>query len=547
MRDCRWMKTLHPSRKSVGRWTVEEDKRLKVAVTLFGPKTWKQISRFVPGRTHVQCRERWVNSLNPSLNIAEWTEEEDSKLEMAIEEHGYCWSKVAACVPRRTDNQCWRRWKALFPNEVPMLQAAKKIRNAALISNFVDRECERPALGPNDFVLPETYRITGSENVDTSKGKRRRSRRTKGPECDDRDAVSGGIFSEEVPRCSDANEVENSQGGSVSMKRRAKRSRSSTNNAGPSSSQSPDTRFSDANDVENLQGGSVSMKRRAKRSRSSTNNAGPSSSQSPDTVLLDMSNGADTRKSKTKPRLQKKRSSLKSNSVDGAPIAGDTCNEMIAREPQKNEHEHSDPREECLVPTPGYLDVQCATAGAELGRHDATQSKKAAKLHRSRRNHGKMHKDAGQAAISKTRKEKIRAAATNDDPSPFPDSMSLMEAIREIKAMKRKRKTPETCSSIDCFSLPVDELSLRQLEIEPNQHCLSNTDNGLFHNLVDFTILSDREHGLQPKENALALMEMKENNTILTSCLVQSEADRIHGSSAEVGKSPMEAKNISQV
>lgn len=44
-----------------------------------------------------------------------------------------------------------RRWKKLFPNEVPLLQEARKIQKAALISNFVDRESERPALGPTDF------------------------------------------------------------------------------------------------------------------------------------------------------------------------------------------------------------------------------------------------------------------------------------------------------------------------------------------------------------------------------------------------------------
>ncbi|KAK8267315.1 hypothetical protein V6Z11_D12G301200 [Gossypium hirsutum] len=147
----RWKKSLHPTRQRVGRWTRDEDKRLKVAVLLFGPKNWRKIAEVVPGRTQVQCRERWVNSLDPALNVGIWTEEEDSRLEAAIEEHGYCWSKVATCVASRTDNQCWRRWKTLHPEEVPLLQEARKIRKAALISNFVDRESERPALGPNDF------------------------------------------------------------------------------------------------------------------------------------------------------------------------------------------------------------------------------------------------------------------------------------------------------------------------------------------------------------------------------------------------------------
>ncbi|XP_043696317.1 uncharacterized protein LOC122646781 isoform X1 [Telopea speciosissima] len=172
----RWRKTLHPSRKMVGRWTVDEDKRLKVAVMLFGPKSWSKIAKFVPGRTQVQCRERWVNVLDPSLNLGEWTEEEDNKLEAAIKEHGYCWSKVAAAVPPRTDSQCRRRWKVLFPHEVPLLQAARKIQKAALISNFVDRESERPELGAGDFLaLPGANSIPGSENGNSNGKEKKRS------------------------------------------------------------------------------------------------------------------------------------------------------------------------------------------------------------------------------------------------------------------------------------------------------------------------------------------------------------------------------------
>lgn len=161
----RWKKSLHPTRERVGKWVADEDKRLKVAVMLFGAKNWNKIAQFVHGRTQAQCRERWVNSLDPSLNWGEWTEEEDSRLKAAIVEYGYCWAKVAACVPPRTDNQCRRRWKKLLPHEVPLLQEARRIQKAALVSNFVDRESERPALGPTDFLpLPLTTVVSEPEN-----------------------------------------------------------------------------------------------------------------------------------------------------------------------------------------------------------------------------------------------------------------------------------------------------------------------------------------------------------------------------------------------
>lgn len=65
----------------------------------------------------------------------------------------------------------------LCPAEVPLLQTARKIQKVALISNFVDRESERPALGPKDFLLPEPLRIAGNENADPSTKKKKISRR----------------------------------------------------------------------------------------------------------------------------------------------------------------------------------------------------------------------------------------------------------------------------------------------------------------------------------------------------------------------------------
>ncbi|CAH9136483.1 unnamed protein product [Cuscuta epithymum] len=166
----RWIKSLNPARKRVGQWTANEDKCLKVAVMLFGNKSWKKVAQYVPGRTHVQCRERWVNSLDPSLNMNQWTEEEDLKLGAAIDEHGYQWSKVAACVAPRTDSQCRRRWQVLSPGEIHLLRQARKLQNVAFISNFVDRENERPSLKPDDFTsAPLPLTVSRSE----TRGKRK--------------------------------------------------------------------------------------------------------------------------------------------------------------------------------------------------------------------------------------------------------------------------------------------------------------------------------------------------------------------------------------
>nr|GEV48089.1 myb domain protein 4r1 [Tanacetum cinerariifolium] len=173
----RWKRSLNPLRARVGRWDSDEDKRLKIAVRLFGAKNWNKITKFVPGRTQVQCRERWVNCLDPSLKVDKWTEEEDMKLKAAIEEHNHCWARVAACIPPRTDSQCRRRWMVLLPHQALVLKAAKEIEKRCFVSNFVDREEERPQLTYKDFNKPLLLESGPKANEDNiiSKDKKRRT------------------------------------------------------------------------------------------------------------------------------------------------------------------------------------------------------------------------------------------------------------------------------------------------------------------------------------------------------------------------------------
>ena len=50
-----------------------EDECLREAVRIYGVAKWSQVQQMVPGRTDVQCRERWSNILDPSLNLGKWT------------------------------------------------------------------------------------------------------------------------------------------------------------------------------------------------------------------------------------------------------------------------------------------------------------------------------------------------------------------------------------------------------------------------------------------------------------------------------------------
>lgn len=67
----RWQKVLDPKLVK-GPWTVEEDNIIVNTVTQFGAKKWSHIAKSLPGRTGKQCRERWINQLDPDISKAPW-------------------------------------------------------------------------------------------------------------------------------------------------------------------------------------------------------------------------------------------------------------------------------------------------------------------------------------------------------------------------------------------------------------------------------------------------------------------------------------------
>lgn len=99
-----------------GRWTTEEDDALTRAVALFGTK-WSRVSPLVPGRTDVQCRERWVNGLSAGIERGKpWTESEDERLARIVQtlrrpDGRVRWAAVAREMPGRTDSMVAKRWK----------------------------------------------------------------------------------------------------------------------------------------------------------------------------------------------------------------------------------------------------------------------------------------------------------------------------------------------------------------------------------------------------------------------------------------------------
>eukprot|EP00941_MAST-03F_sp_MAST-3F-sp1_P004529 g4529.t1 len=99
-------------RKPPRRWTVDEDKALENAVSIYNGRNWKAIAQLVPTRSHVQCLQRWKKVLRPGLVKGHWGPHEDQLLLKLIHlnQENPNWGTIASQIKGRTPKQCRERW-----------------------------------------------------------------------------------------------------------------------------------------------------------------------------------------------------------------------------------------------------------------------------------------------------------------------------------------------------------------------------------------------------------------------------------------------------
>lgn len=83
------------------KWTPDEEATLLRCYALYG-KSWKKVSEHLCFRTSKQCREHYVNYLNPSLRHDAWSPEEDDALRALHAQFGTKWCRIASALTTRS-------------------------------------------------------------------------------------------------------------------------------------------------------------------------------------------------------------------------------------------------------------------------------------------------------------------------------------------------------------------------------------------------------------------------------------------------------------
>ncbi|TIA28141.1 hypothetical protein D6C78_10879 [Aureobasidium pullulans] len=110
-----------------GRWSEEEDEKLKTLVRVIGRRNWVHLSQLVETRTPRQCRERYCNFLRPCLDSRPLTGEERILVTRLVNELGTKWATIARYMPSRSESLIKNWWYAQKGRERRALSQRERV------------------------------------------------------------------------------------------------------------------------------------------------------------------------------------------------------------------------------------------------------------------------------------------------------------------------------------------------------------------------------------------------------------------------------------
>jgi len=142
-------------------WSLEEDKKLKELIKEYGFK-WKEISKNMEGKDRKQCRERYVNCLDPGISNKPWTEAENQVIIQLQRSVGNKWSyisrKLIGRSPLGVKNHWHSQLKAIVEQKKIMVPQKNNFQEILhLEDDRIPNFFESPENDSNQFLFEEAF------------------------------------------------------------------------------------------------------------------------------------------------------------------------------------------------------------------------------------------------------------------------------------------------------------------------------------------------------------------------------------------------------